>query len=193
MTCGIMTSISFQTAGSLKTEPSASSLPMEASSTPTVLLQVGVFCVTCGIMTSISIQTTDAMKTEPSASSLPMEASSTPTILLQVGVLCVTCGTITSILFQTPVATPAPRPSVKERKKGPKAPSPQVSGSSPEMIDLSSDEELPAVPANVDQVRHMRNFLDSDSPGFFVSPTLVSRAGRGSRGFVWPSFSSTSR
>ena len=52
-----------------------------------------------------------------------------------------TCGTITSILFQTPVATPAPRPSVKERKKGPKAPSPQVSGSSPETITLSSDED----------------------------------------------------
>ena len=116
-------------------------------------------------------------------------------------------------MFQTPVAMPAQRPSavvrreqpppfmipisdpeiVKKRKKRPKKPSPRASGSSPETIDLSSDEEPPAVPANVDQVRHMRNFLDLDPPGFFVSPTLVSRAGRGSRGFVWPRFSYTSR
>ena len=153
--------------------------------------------MTCGIMTSISFQTAGSLKTEPSASSLPMEASSTPTVLLQVGVFCVTCGTITSILFQTSVATPAPRPSVKERKKGPTAPSPQVSGSTPETVTLSSDDDLPWGPkggmANVDQVRHMRNFLDLDPPGFFVSPTLVSRAGRGPRGFVWPRFSYTSR
>ena len=125
-------------------------------------------------------------------------------------------------MFQTPVAMPAQRPSavvrreqpppfmipisdpeiVKKRKKRPKKPSPRASGSSPETIDLSSDEDpptsrpkvqTPSVPANVDQVRHMRNFLDSDSPGFFVSPTLVSRAGRGSRGFAWPRFSYTSR
>ena len=162
-------------------------------------------------------QTSNVVMAEPPAMSLPKETSSSHTVPLQVEDFCVTCGIITSILFQTPVATPAPRPSavlrkgqppssmiplqdpeiVKERKKGPKAPSPQVSGSTPETVTLSSDDDLPWGPkggmANVDQVRHMRNFLDSDSPGFFVSPTLVSRAGRGSRGFVWPSFSYTSR
>ena len=74
----------FQTSDVVMTEPSASSLPMETSSSPTVPLQVGVFCVTCGIITSILVQAADVVKTEPLASSLPTEALSSPPDPLQV-------------------------------------------------------------------------------------------------------------